>query len=137
MKKLIVTIALGMLIQFGWSQTMEVVIKNVDASVGNIVVALYSNETDFLKKRFTAKQVKANKGEVHLIFENIPAGEYALSAYHDANTNGELDKNLIGIPKEGFGFSNDAMGTFGPPDFKQASFAWNGGQVMNLALRYF
>jgi len=126
-----------MLTHCAWSQTMEVVIKNVDASVGNIAAALFSNEADFLKTRFAAKKVKANKGEVHLIFENIPVGKYALSVYHDANTNGELDKNLIGIPKEGFGFSNDAMGMFGPPDFKDASFDWKGGQTISLALRYY
>lgn len=137
MKKLMVLLAFGILPLLGWSQTMEVIVKNVDASVGNIAVALFSNEADFLKKRFAAKQVKAGKGDVHLIFENIPAGEYAISAYHDANTNGELDKNLMGIPKEGFGFSNDAMGMFGPPDFKKASFEWNGGEAVSLALRYY
>ena len=137
MKKLIVLIAFGMLTHSGWSQNMEVVIKNVDASDGNIAAALFSNEADFLKTRFAAKKVKANKGEVHLVFENIPAGKYALSVYHDANTNGELDKNLMGIPKEGFGFSNDAMGMFGPPDFKKASFDWKGEQTISLALRYY
>jgi len=137
MKKLIILITLGTLTQLGWSQSMEVVIKNVDASVGDIAVALFSNEADFLKKRFAAKKIKADKGEVRLIFENIPVGQYALSAYHDANTNGELDKNLIGIPKEGFGFSNDAMGTFGPPDFKKASFNWKGEQTISLALKYY
>ena len=137
MKKLMVTIALGMLTQLGRSQTMEVVIKNVDASVGNIAAALFSNEADFLKTRFASTKVKANKGEVHLVFENIPVGKYALSVYHDANVNGELDKNMIGIPKEGFGFSNDAMGMFGPPDFEKASFDWKGGQTLSIALRYY
>jgi uncharacterized protein (DUF2141 family) len=137
MKKLMVIIAFGMLSQFGWSQTMKVVIKNVNEAEGNITVALYSNETDFLKKRYAAQKVKASKGEVTLLFENIPAGKYAISAYHDANMNGELDKNMIGIPKEGFGFSNDAMGTFGPPDFEKASFDWNGGQAVTLTLKYY
>ena len=126
-----------MLTQLGWSQSMEVVIKNVDASGGDIAAALFSNEADFLKTRFAVKKVKANKGEVRLVFENIPSGIYALSVYHDANTNGELDKNLIGIPKEGFGFSNDAMGSFGPPNFKDASFVWKGGQTISLALKYY
>jgi uncharacterized protein (DUF2141 family) len=136
MKKLTVIIALGLLSQLGWSQTMEIVIKNVSDADGNVMVALFSNEADFLKKRFVSKKVKANKGEVHLIFENIPAGKYAISAYHDANVNGELDKNMIGIPKEGYGFSNDAMGTFGPPDFEKASFDWKGGQTLSLTLKY-
>jgi uncharacterized protein (DUF2141 family) len=137
MKKLMVIIALGILSQSGWSQSMKVVIKNVNEAEGNIMVALFSNETDFLKKRYAAKKVKAEKGEVHLVFENVPAGKYAISAYHDANTNGELDKNMIGIPREGFGFSNDVMGMFGPPDFDKASFDWKGGQVVSLTLKYY
>jgi uncharacterized protein (DUF2141 family) len=137
MKKLTLSIVLGVLTATGWSQTMEVVIKNIKEPTGNIAVALFSNEADFLTKRFAGTIVKAENGEVHVRFENIPVGEYAISAYQDANTNGELDKNFIGIPKEGFGFSNDAMGTFGPPDFKKASFAWKGGQVISLTLRYF
>jgi uncharacterized protein (DUF2141 family) len=137
MKKLMVIIAFGMLSQSGWSQTMEVVIKNVNDAEGNVMVALFSNDADFLKKRYAAQKIKASKGEVHLLFENVPTGKYAISAYHDANMNGELDKNMIGIPKEGFGFSNDAMGMFGPPHFKDASFDWKGGQTVSLALRYY
>jgi uncharacterized protein (DUF2141 family) len=137
MKKLIVLIALSLATRFGWSQTMEVVIKNVNDAEGNIMVGLFSNEADFLKKRFASKKIKAIKGEVHFVFENIPAGTYAVSAFHDANLNGILDKNMIGIPTEGFGFSNDAMGMFGPPDFEKASFDWKGEQKVSLSLRYY
>lgn len=52
-------------------------------------------------------------------FENLTQGEYAISLFHDENSNGELDKNLMGIPKEPFGFSNDEMGMFGPPSFNK------------------
>jgi uncharacterized protein (DUF2141 family) len=137
MKKLIVLITLVVTAQFGWSQTMKVVIKNVNDAEGDILVGLFSNEADFLKKRFASQKIKASKGEIHFVFENIPAGKYAISAFHDANINGELDKNMVGIPKEGFGFSNDAMGMFGPPNFEKASFDWKGGQTISLALRYF
>ena len=40
----------------------------------------------------------------------------------DANENEKLDTNFLGIPKEQFGFSNDAKGSFGPPSFESASF---------------
>ena len=137
MKKFIVLITLSVATHFSWSQTMEVVIKNVNEAEGNIMVGLFSNEADFLKKRFASQKTKASKGEVHVVFENIPAGKYALSVYHDANLNGELDKNMVGIPKEGFGFSNDAMGMFGPPNFEKARFDWKGGQAVSLTLKYY
>ena len=52
----------------------------------------------------------------------IPAGTYAIGYYIDANENEKLDTNFVGIPKEEFGFSNNVMGTFGPPKFEAASF---------------
>ena len=55
---------------------------------------------------------------------------------HDTNDNKELDSNLFGMPKEGFGFSNDAMGMFGPPDFKKASFEHDGEKEVVIYLKY-
>ena len=51
------------------------------------------------------------------------AGSCAAAAFHDANGNGKFDKNLLGWPLEGFGFSNDAhVSFFRPPSFAAASF---------------
>ena len=52
----------------------------------------------------------------------IPAGTYAIGFYIDTNLNEKLDTNFLGIPKEEFGFSNNAMGAFAPPKFEAASF---------------
>ena len=52
---------------------------------------------------------------------SLPAGRYAVKAFHDENDNGELDTNLVGIPSEGYGFANDPSTTFGPPDFEEAA----------------
>jgi uncharacterized protein (DUF2141 family) len=100
---------------------LEVVVKNVNEGKGNIRVGIFKNDETFLKDAWLGKVVKASTGEVKVVFENVPPGTYALSVIHDANENGELDSNMIGIPKEGFGFSNDAMGSFGPPKFEKAS----------------
>ena len=57
---------------------------------------------------------------------------------HDENENGELDKNIMGIPTEGFAFGNNSMGTFGPPPFEKAKITLGSNtekQVINL--RYF
>ena len=56
-----------------------------------------------------------------IVFADLPAGEYAVSLFHDADEDGELDTVLLGLPVEGFGFSNDARGLFGPPGFDAAS----------------
>jgi uncharacterized protein (DUF2141 family) len=56
---------------------------------------------------------------------------------HDVNKNGELDKNALGIPKEGFGFSNDAAGTFGPPGFDKAKFILPRAGELVITLKYY
>ena len=52
----------------------------------------------------------------------LPYGEYAIKVYHDENSNNELDTMMFGIPSEDYGFSNDAAGSFGPPEYKDAAF---------------
>jgi uncharacterized protein (DUF2141 family) len=100
--------------------SLKVTVKNIKESKGSIRVGLFTNEKDFLKKAAIGKVVKATGAEVTVIFENLAAGDYGLSVIHDENENGELDSNMLGIPKEGFAFGNNAMGTFGPPDFEKA-----------------
>lgn len=100
--------------------SLKVTVKNIKESKGSIRVGLFTNEKDFLKKATIGKVVKATGAEITVIFENLAPGDYGLSVIHDENENGELDTNMLGIPKEGFAFGNNAMGTFGPPDFEKA-----------------
>jgi uncharacterized protein (DUF2141 family) len=81
--------------------------------------------------------VPARAGTVTLEIPDLPAGDYAIQAFHDANTNDEMDRGLFGIPKEGFGFSRDAKIVFSPPKWKDARFA-HGSQPERqvLHLRY-
>ena len=114
---------------------LEVTVKNIKETKGSIRVGLFTNEDDFLKKAADGKVVKASKSEVTVVFENLKPGTYAVSVIHDENENGELDKNVMGIPKEGFAFGNNAMGTFGPPDFDKAKVTIEKSplkQVINL-----
>ncbi len=60
-------------------------------------------------------------GRASYRFENIPYGEYAVKVFHDENTNGKLDTNFFGIPKESYGFSNNVRGV-GVPDYEEAKF---------------
>lgn len=70
-------------------------------------------------------------------FAGMPAGRYAVVVFHDENSNGQFDKNSLGLPLEGFGFSNDASIMFGPPSFKSASFDYSGGNFHQaVKIRY-
>lgn len=60
-----------------------------------------------------------------------------MAVVHDENTNGKLDTNWIGIPAEGYGFSNDAKALLGAPSFSDASFLYDGQNVdMTMSLNY-
>lgn len=61
-----------------------------------------------------------------IIITNIKQGTYSFKYFHDENKNQKLDTNFIGIPKEGFGFANDAKGKFGPPALKKTFILVNG-----------
>jgi uncharacterized protein (DUF2141 family) len=102
---------------------LEVTVKNIKQTKGTIRVGLFTNEDNFLKKAIDGKIVKADATQVTVIFENLKNGDYAVSVIHDENENGELDKNMVGIPKEGFAFSNNVMGSFGPPSFDKAKIS--------------
>ena len=105
---------------YAQTTSLEVNVNSIKSEKGSIRVGLFNNEKDFLKNAVEGKVVKASRGEITVIFENLQPGDYALSVIHDENENGKLDSNAFGIPKEGFAFGNNAMGSFGPPSFEKA-----------------
>lgn len=132
-----VLIALGLFftLQAQAQANLEIIVKNIKEQKGSIRVGLFNKEDDFLKNAAYGKIVKANGTEVTIVFENLAPGEYGISVVHDENDNGDLDKNFVGIPKEGFAFGNNAMGSFGPPDFQKAKVKMEDKpqqQVINL-----
>jgi uncharacterized protein (DUF2141 family) len=107
---------------------LKVHITGVDeAKGGNIMVGVYESEATFLKDdghiaEASVPVTDAKEGLITTQFD-LPVGKtYAIAAYHDANGNEKLDKNFFGVPKEGYGFSNNARGTFGPPSFEKVAF---------------
>jgi uncharacterized protein (DUF2141 family) len=121
MVKSLVTIVCLVFVASSVMAQLEITVKNIKNDKGNVRVGLFKDKETFLKKAAYGKVVKAQKNELTVVFDNLPPGKYGVSVIHDENENGELDSNMIGMPKEGFGFANDAMGTFGPPGFEKAS----------------
>lgn len=78
---------------------------------------------------------KAQPEEAFKITIELPDGEYAIAAFLDLNKNEKMDKNFIGIPKEQYGFSNNAMGRMSAPSFEQAKFKVSGPTTHDIKLR--
>lgn len=104
--------------------TIEIKVLNVPSTEGKISVALYDKEDSFLKFDgvFASASSGANKGETHVVLNDIPEGVYAIALFHDKNDNDKLDTNWMGIPKEKVAFSKAKMKLFGPPSFEDCSF---------------
>ena len=100
---------------------------------GAVRVALFDSADRFLKRPL---QVASAAVGATLEFKGLAAGQYAVSVYHDANENGKLDQNMMGIPVEATGFSNDALGNMGPPTFEAARIDLPAeGKAIHVTLR--
>lgn len=101
---------------------LTVRIDDVRSADGTLELALYDSAGSFLKKSVSATGQKAVKGTTTIVIKDVPAGDYAYAIFHDANGNGKMDANMMGIPTEDFAFSNNALGRMGPPKFGDARF---------------
>ncbi len=116
---------------------LTIKIIGVPSDKGNILVGVYNKKEGFRDEKFTYKnlKVKAAKGTMTVSIPDLPNGNYAIAVYHDANENNKLDKNFLGIPTEKYGFSNDAMGSFGPPDYEDCIVKVDGNKEISIKLR--
>ena len=64
----------------------------------------------------------------------LPPGTYAIGIFHDANLNNRLDNYFFGVPREQYGFSNNARGFMGPPSFEDAAFLVEGKTEISISL---
>ena len=109
-----------------WGQAnLNISVTDIRSQKGHILYSLYKEERGFPddpNQAYRRGKIPANAKEVSLIISDILPGYYALSLIHDENGNNRLDKNKMGIPTEGFAFSNNVMGAFGPPKYMRARF---------------
>jgi uncharacterized protein (DUF2141 family) len=99
---------------------LTIELSDVKTTEGKVMIAVFSSSDSFLKKPVLAASTAADPAGKSVVLKDLPEGEYALVVYHDANGNGKMDKNMMGIPTEDYAFSNNAMGKFGPPSFDSA-----------------
>lgn len=89
---------------------------------GEYFIAVHDNAATFPKGKPAHATRTPVDGEQQRVRIQLPEGRYAVSLYQDLNDNGELDTNLLGAPVEPVGFSRNARGSLGPPEFGAAAF---------------
>jgi uncharacterized protein (DUF2141 family) len=105
-----------------YAADLTVEIKGLTSANGKVLISLFDKADGWMQKGLKTAVAPAQKDGVTYEFKDLPMGDYAISIHHDENGNGKFDTNLVGMPIEPYGFSNDAMGNFGPPTFEQAKF---------------
>lgn len=103
---------------------LTILVNNVQQDAGQVMLGLSSSAECFPKTISQGTLARAKErsvtGQVRLVIKDLAPGQYAATAFHDLDSNGKLNANLMGVPTEPYGFSNNARGNFGPPAFKDA-----------------
>lgn len=116
---------------------LVVTVHGVRNGEGRIVLAVCEEAAYPAGRCAVRTSAPAAEGAVRVTVPDVPPGTYALRVYHDENGNGQLDRNLLGIPWEGFGFGNDAPVRMTPPSFRDAAVTvGEDGLETALTLRY-
>lgn len=122
------------------SAVVTIEVTNLRSNKGFVLVSLYNNAKAFpddASKAVGKTKAVITGGRAVAVFDNVPAGKYAAAILHDENANLKMDFTGIGIPKEGYGFSNDAKGFLGPPSFSRAAFMVEGEKKILIRVVYF
>ena len=136
--KFLILILAG-IFSFSQSHKLEIEIPNVDEE-GIIYIAIYDNAKDFDSGNNSPEIMALNIIEPVNIGPynktvDLKKGTYGVKVLIDTNGNADIDLNFFGLPKEQFGFSNNALGLFGAPKFDKASFEVNNDKKIIINLR--
>ncbi len=106
----------------GAAADVTLAVSNIEAVQGELRWLVFDSAEDYAADRnpVVAGRSRVQADAMAVTLHDLPPGNYAVKLFHDANQNGELDTNMVGLPTEGYGFSNNA-GRFGPPDFDDAA----------------
>jgi uncharacterized protein (DUF2141 family) len=118
-----------------WAGELRITVEGIRSTRGTILLGLYDNLETFKRaielsgsdgflndpNRFAAVALRANAARKSaVVLTKFDPGQYAVILFHDENGNGRLDKNVLSVPTEPYGFSNNVQGFLGPPAFSKA-----------------
>jgi uncharacterized protein (DUF2141 family) len=122
------------------SAALTVNVKGLRNDRGRLAVALFASAKAFPRQEsaLRGQMVRIVRGRAAVTFRDLPPGIYAVAVLHDENENEQMDFNFLGMPLEGYGFSNDAAALFGPPSFASAAFRLlPRPSAVSISARYF
>ena len=140
MKKLFLTVLFGLLSISGElaQGKINVTVEGLRNTKGKVYVMLQNSEQMYQTKGkyYKAVVIEINNGGHSCTFDDVPAGTYVVTTLHDEDLDKEMKTNFVGMPKEGFGFSNNAKGKMGKPSFEAASFKVEDGKTTQQKIKF-
>ena len=142
-RSLVLGLLLLSLAGVSWGHNVTITVENI-SKAGELHIAIYDSKEAFEEDRgerggpapgiVDGLIIAATPGKFSHDFD-LPIGTYAIGVFHDVNGNNSLDTNFLGIPKEQYGFGNDATGSFGPPSFNDAAITVSKDATHTIILR--
>lgn len=126
----------GSLAQSVQAADIEVKIENITELTGTLLWSVFDSEESYKSESqpLVAGRSRVTAQSIKVTLHDVPEGSYAIKLFHDANDNGEMDTNLLGLPQEGYGFSNNGGG-FGPASFSDAKVDVTDDTQITIRLR--
>lgn len=130
---------------------LKVTVTGVRSDSGALMIGFYDTAANFEdaigtsaevglladKGRLVGVTMRAKPGSQGVSISDLPPGRYGVIVFHDENDNGLLDISVLGIPREGYGFSKNAIGFFSAPSFDKAAVTVGEDDVsISIALTY-
>lgn len=115
---------------------LQVTVTHITPVKGQVKISLFNKGKNFLEAGYEYRiaWVTATAPSVTHTFRNLPHGEYAIGMFHDKNSDGKLNLNWLGLPKEDYGFSNNVRPVLSVPKFRAAKFRVKGNTLITIKL---
>ena len=106
---------------------LTIIVDNLHSPTAPVVMGIYGTKNKFLDTKDQLKEYhfKPQNGKLVAKINDLPFGTYGMAIYQDVNSNGKIDKNLVGIPTEPYAFSNNYKPSVKAPSFKDCKFEFN------------
>jgi uncharacterized protein (DUF2141 family) len=116
---------------------IKINLTGIDVSKkGNLVIGVFKKENFPIENKSSYnKIIPVTDSKMEITFNNINPNDYGIAVFQDKDKNNKLSTNLIGIPNEPFGFSNNKFGTFGPPEFKDVSIKVSESATTEISIK--
>lgn len=120
------------------AQTIHLTIKDIRSNKGNVCVGVFADEAGFKSemsiwiKSLPKSKVRNDSLQIQI---SVQPGKYGVSVLDDENGNGKMEYNFLGVPREGFGFSNYYHKGLRRPSFDDFSFYIEKGETKHITVK--